>query len=244
MISQNPSKEWERTTKTWLRSLWTDIDADYTGTMMSATDASTETSGQESSGIEGASASSGGLSGQTSGDEPMLSEASRTAAKAEAEKALLAELQKTDKQLAADIEIIEKNVSEDDEAKDLRENALAEAELAAKHKLQKEVDRLEMIADVARLRDARKQKQDAGLTDGSGYKSEFDIQTDPESQVEWAQGDRRTKLTARDNFQLATERPAASGRKVMLTKASLAGITWEEAQQAEWAEQQSFHGAL
>ena len=48
---------------------------------------------------------------------------------------------------------------------------MAEAELAAKHKLQAEVNRLEMVAEVARLKDARKQKQDAGLTDGSGYKS-------------------------------------------------------------------------
>ena len=46
MISQNPSKEWKKATKTWFRSLWTEIDADYTGTLFSATDASTDTSDQ------------------------------------------------------------------------------------------------------------------------------------------------------------------------------------------------------
>ena len=106
MISQNPSKEWKKLTNTWLKSLWTEIDADHTGAILTATDGSTETSGQESSGMEGASASSGGATGQTTGDDPMQSDAGREAAKTAAEKVLHAEIFKTGKQLATDIAII------------------------------------------------------------------------------------------------------------------------------------------
>ena len=158
---------------------------------------------------------------------------------------LHAEILKTDKQLAADIATIEEHLPEDDEAADRKDNALAEAELAAKRKLQAEVNRLEIFAYVARMKDARKQKQDAGLTDGSGYKSELDIESHSDSmgQAEWAQGEQRAKLTARDRFLKTTEPSASTGKTAILTKAHLQGKTWEEAQQAEWSEQQSFHGA-
>ena len=112
------------------------MDAVHTGNVLTAT-SGTSTSGQDSSGAEsGGSARSFGTASEVretspEEDETTQTAAGRKAADLEREKKLFAEIKKTDRQLAADVEFIDNKLS-GDEAKDLKQNSLAEAELAAK----------------------------------------------------------------------------------------------------------------
>ena len=84
-------------------------------------------------------------------------------------------------------------------------------------KLQSEFNRLGAVADRARIAEARKNKVYAGLSEGSGFKSEFEILTD-DDKPGWTQGDQRTQITAREKFIKQQEMPTNTGKKAILKR--------------------------